>query len=160
MLEMECDALVITTNGFTKSNGEAVMGRGIAKQISDALPWVPGTLGKLIRTSGNQVYYLGAHNGVVLISYPVKPGSVINNGTNLVSHAKFNLGDKAPGFLAKAEPQLIVESAQQLVNLTDKYGWKTVLTPRFGCGAGELMWEDIKPLVCDILDDRFIACTF
>lgn len=41
MLDMDCDALIITTNGFTKTNGEAVMGRGIAKQIADLMPEIP-----------------------------------------------------------------------------------------------------------------------
>ena len=39
MLLMKCDALVITTNGFVKRDGAAVMGRGIALQVSKTLPW-------------------------------------------------------------------------------------------------------------------------
>lgn len=136
MLDMECDALVITTNGFVKSNGECVMGRGIAKQVSQALPWIAKELGKKLNTLGNVPHVLGQHNNIDLVSFPVKPKSV------------------------KADPQLIVEYVRRLVQLTDQMDWKTVLVPRFGCGAGELSWADIRPLVEPILDDRFIACTF
>ena len=163
MLQMDCDALVITTNGFVKSNGDAVMGRGIAKQISDHLSWVPGKLGELIRLHRNIPHLLGHHADIALVSYPVKPHSVIFTGDNIVEHAKaqFNVGDRVPGFYAKADPALIVKSAHALVVMADAYpSWQTILVPRFGCGAGELSWLDIKPLVAPILDDRFIACTF
>ena len=162
MLDMDCDALVITTNGFVKSNGECVMGRGIAKQISQALPWIAGELGNKLNTLGNVPHVLGQHNNVDLVSFPVKPRSVKFDGSNAVGHAlsRFRVGESVPGFYAKADPQLIVESARKLVQLTDQMNWKTVLVPRFGCGAGELSWTDIRPLVEPILDDRFIACTF
>ena len=163
MLNMECDALVITTNGFTKSNGDAVMGRGIAKQISDRLPWIAPALGKLLRTQQNVPHMLGYHSDVALISYPVKPQSVINTGDNIVAHARnqFQIGDRVPGFYAKAYPELIVASAKALVVLADAYPtWQTILLPRLGCGAGELSWDAVKPLVADLLDDRFIACTY
>ena len=162
MLEMECDALVITTNGFTKANGDAVMGRGIAKQVNAALPWVSTRLGALLRTEGNIPHLLGQHQQIDLVSFPVKPTSVVYDGSNIVAHAQaqFKPGDRVPGFYAKAVPEMIVASAKDLVFLADKYGWQTILVPRFGCGAGELDWEDIKPLVAPILDDRYIACTY
>lgn len=162
MLHMDCDALVITTNGFVKSNGECVMGKGIAKQVSTALPWIARKLGNAINTKGNVPHLLGQHSDVFLVSYPVKPKSVVFNGNNVVEHAQaqFKLGDRVPGFYAKADPALIVESAKALTKLTDLMGWKKVLVPRFGCGAGELSWDDICPLVSPLLDNRFIACTF
>ena len=163
MLLMECDALVITTNGFTKANGEAVMGRGIAKQVSSSIPGISMTLGKLIKRHGNVTQILGTHSDIDLVSFPVKPKSVIYDGNNIVEHAKkqFGIGDTVPGFYAKADPELIVKSAKELIVLADTHPyWETILVPRFGCGAGELSWEDIKPLVEPLLDDRFVACTY
>ena len=162
MLLMNCDALVITTNGFVKANGEAVMGRGIAKQISDGLPGIKYILGNKLNTFANTPHVLMRHRDIDLVSFPVKPRTVINDGTNIVAHAmkQYSIGDRVPGFYAKAEPELIIQSAKFLALLIKQYEWETVLVPRFGCGAGELNWEDIKPLVSDILDDRFIACTF
>jgi len=161
MLLMDCDALVITTNGFIKTTGEAVMGRGIAKQVSYHIPNIKYILGMQLQ-KGNVPYLLMTHRNIDLVSFPVKPKTIINDGTNIVAHAQkqFNIGDSVPGFYAKAEPKLIIESAHKLVDLANIHKWETILVPRFGCGAGELLWTNIKPLVSDILDDRFIACTF
>ena len=49
---------------------------------------------------------------------------------------------------------------EHLVNLANVMGWQTILCPRFGCGAGELNWEDVKPMIENILDDRFICVTY
>ena len=162
MLHMDGDALVITTNGFTKSNGEAVMGRGIALQVARQLPWIPADLGKLLRTRGNRVHYVARNNDMALVSFPVKPVTCVNDGTNVVRHAasRYSLGDFVPGFHAKADIEIILNSAYELVNLTNQQGWQTVLLPRAGCGAGELQWETIEPLLGSVLDDRFVACTF
>ena len=32
-----------------------------------------------------------------------------------------------------------------------------VYMARPGCGNGQLKWEDVKPLIAPILDDRFIV---
>lgn len=162
LLHMDGDALVITTNGFVKNNGEAVMGRGIAKQVADALTYIPGALGALNRINGNHVHQLARHNDMFILSAPVKPAYVINDGTNVVEHAayQFRIGDRVPGFWAKAVPELIVQSCRELANLAAARCWETILCPRFGCGAGELNWEDVKPMIENILDDRFICVTY
>lgn len=160
MLEMDCDALVVTTNGFTKVNGEAVMGRGIAKQIADLIPEIPKTLGKMLKLYGNNVVLLTT-NPIPIVSFPVKPVAVKNNGTNVVSHCKTAIGTWTAGFLAKADIQIIEKSLIQLVELANsKPEWKIILIPRVGCGAGELDYKDIKPLMEKYLDDRFICCTY
>ncbi len=163
MLEMDCDALVITTNGFVTSSGNAVMGRGIAKAVSDALPWMKQALGMLINKKGNVPHILGYHSDIALVSFPVKPYQVVCNGNNIVEHAKnkYLNGDVVPGFYAKADIRLIIDSCKRLVELADNHPtWQVILVPRFGCGAGELDWKDVKPVVEELLDDRFIACTF
>lgn len=162
LLHMEGDALVITTNGFVKNNGEAVMGRGIAKQVADALPGFARELGTLITYGGNIVHHVRDHNGMALVTAPVKPRYVEYNGTNVVEHAKnqFRIGDRVPGFWSKAGPERIVACCKDLVNLANVMGWQTILCPRFGCGAGELNWEDVKPMIENILDDRFICVTY
>lgn len=163
MLKTECDALVITTNGFVKRNGECVMGRGIAKQIADRFPHIPTQLGNLIKLAGNNVYQLTKNNNGLpsLISFPVKPEKFTFNGHNAVSHCTANVGEIVPGFLAKADINLIERSLKQLVELADRNKhWEIILVPRVGCGAGELNWEDVKPIMEQYLDDRFYACTY
>lgn len=163
MLQTECDALVITTNGFVKNNGACVMGRGIAKQVADSLPKVPFIIGNLINTLGNNVALLPKIKEDIpdLIMFPVKPDMIINNGSNVVKHCKAGIGQRVAGFLAKADIQIIERSLQQLVKLANKHPeWNTILIPRVGCGAGELDFRIIKLLMENYLDDRFICCSF
>lgn len=162
LLHMDGDALVITTNGFVKNNGEAVMGRGIAKQVADALPGFALELGTLINYDGNIVHHVRNHNDMALVTAPVKPACVIYDGTNVVAHAayQFHIGDVVPGFWAKADPKRIVSTCHDLTILANIMEWQTILCPRFGCGAGELKWEDVKPLIEPILDDRFICVSY
>lgn len=164
MLDIECDALCITTNGFVKSNGECVMGRGIAKQIRHYFPNIPKDLGKLIKTKGNNVHLIYPNESEVpaIISYPVKPISkVCTSHDDYVSHMTFNIGDIIAGWACKADITIIEKSARQLVELANQHDdWKVILIPRAGCGAGELEWTDVKPVLDAVLDDRFIAVTY
>lgn len=162
LCNQECDALVITTNGFVKTNGEAVMGRGIAKQIANHFPELPRLLGNRLK-GGNQVYTFGIAN-VPLITFPVKDQFEYCNEdkSNVVRHMQhqFSTGSKVAGWACKARIDIILTSAHQLVELANQNDWKVINCPRFGCGAGELRWEEIKPLLEPILDDRFVVYTF
>lgn len=161
LFDMEGDALCITTNGFVKRNGECVMGRGIAKAIQEFYPNIPKDLGKLIKSKGNHVHLIYEEDETDILSFPVKPISKICTSHNdYVSHMKFNIGDTIAGWACKADIDIIKQSAYELVTLTDKMGYNTVLLPRAGCGAGELSWQDVKPILDNILDNRFISVTF
>lgn len=161
ILDVDCDAVVVTTNGFVTKNGKCVMGRGIAKQIADIFPSLPFTLAKHIKEHGNNLaVFKFPEINECIITFPVKPEFVINDGTNIVNHAKYAIGSKVPGFHAKAQIEIIEKSLQQLVKTTDIKGWTNVVLPRIGCGAGELDWKDIKPLCEKYLDDRFTAMTW
>lgn len=159
----ECDALCITTNGYVKKTGEAVMGKGCALEAVKELPQLPKILGYHLRTYGNRVQYLMSVNNLAVLNFPVKPDSAIyDTGLKMVQHMlnKFSLGDVVPGWALKADTAIIVESCEQLVEMTDAYGWKKVVLPRPGCGAGELDWKEIKPILEEYLDDRFVVMTF
>lgn len=133
------DVRVITTNGFIRKDGCCVMGRGCAKEAAEKWPDLPKVLGDLIKGFGNHCHLL--FRDPVLASFPVK-------------HNWFE----------KADLELIRRSAQELVALaTDQTwidGWKTVVLPRPGCGNGQLRWEDVKPVLEPILDDRFHVITW
>lgn len=160
IFKTECDALCITTNGFVKGNGAAVMGRGCAKEAARLIPTLPEIVGKAIKTNGNICQIVLAKN-ISLLVFPVKPVSKICcDGNDHVSHMSFKPGDVIPGWACKADIEIIKQSAYQLVELTDKHGWQTVILPRPGCGAGELSWDEVKPVLEQILDDRFICMTF
>ena len=158
----QVDALCITTNGFVKNNGKAVMGRGCAQTAKQKWPEIDFTLGQKIIELGNCVHPLGITENTVICSFPVKPITTTFNGTNVVKHmvSKFKIGEQVPGWAAIARKDIIQFSAQELVALADKYNWQTVVLPRPGCGAGELRWGKIEPLLQKYLDNRFTAVTF
>lgn len=129
------DAIVITTNGFVKNNGEAVMGRGCAREAALKYPQLSTMLGRSLQTSGNRVfhYWLNEH----VLTMPVK------------HHWR-----------EKADIDLIEKSAKQLILHADGWEWEKIVMPRPGCGNGQLNWKDVKPMLEEILDDRFVAITY
>lgn len=128
------DALCITTNGYVKQNGRAVMGRGTAYQARQQFPGIDRILGEKILATGNHVTVLipGGLSPAV-VAFPVK-----------------HTWDQP------ARPTLIEQSAYELLDLTIKQGWSFVALPRPGCGNGSLSWASVKPILEPILDDRFL----
>lgn len=137
--EYPSDAIVITTNGFVKKNGEAVMGRGCAWEAAQMMPWLPASLGLSIKQDGNIVQDFGYRQELKkrLLTMPVK-------------HNWFE----------PADINLIEESAHGLRYLVHICELEKVVMPRPGCGNGQLSWQDVKPVLDKILDDRFVAITW
>lgn len=126
--------IVITTNGFVKRNGEAVMGRGCAAEAKQRYPSLPVLLGRLLSAYGNRCFLMTLPDIGELITFPVK-------------HNWYEVADSV----------LIERSAKQLVAIADNWGFEEIWLPRPGCGNGKLSWEHVvKPLLEPILDDRFI----
>ena len=147
----------ITTNGFVKKNGEAVMGRGVAYQAARRWPDLPARLGHLIRANGNVVQVIRER----LVAFPVKPVSGVSTGTNVVRHmrSRFPSGSWVPGWAMVADLDIIARSLRQLAQLRQAEGWERVYLPRPGCGAGEVNWESqVKPL-CERFGNWLIVVT-
>ncbi len=125
----------ITTNGDINKAGLAVMGRGVALQATQRWPHIRKTLATYLLADGNKVHNLGAFSvgsgDILIYSFPVK------------HH-----------WHEKADVSLIVQSAQELVEIVGSYSDPIVL-PKPGCGNGQLDWIMVKPWIEDILDDRF-----
>ena len=164
LFELPGDVLCITTNGYISSKGKAVMGRGCALEAKKLSPGLDQLLASKIKENGNVVsILLSPTPNQTWVSFPVKPESVIFDGTNTVKHAlsKYQTGETVQGYHAKADLAIIAESAAQLRVLADSLPeWKTILVPRPGCGAGELTWQDVKPVLDVFFDDRFHVVTF
>ena len=147
----------ITTNGFVKKSGEAVMGRGVAWQAARRWPDLPAVLGWMIREYGNVVQVVRER----LVAFPVKPVAGISNGSNVVRHMRhrFPPGSQVPGWAMKADLDIIARSLRQLDLLRRARGWEQVYLPRPGCGAGELDWEgQVRPL-CEQYGDWLVVVT-
>lgn len=145
--------IVITTNGTIKKNGEAVMGRGVAKQASLRFPQMSKQLGSLLKKHGNKMMLFPKER---VITFPVK----------------HNWFDK------KADLELIKENILKLKKINDMWATGNMITRlvgvilahdydglttggniylvRPGCGAGGLDWyKDVKPICEKYLDNRF-----
>jgi len=156
------DALCITTNGFVKSNGNAVMGRGCALQAATRWSVITKLLGKHIRAAGNVPHKLIQKDITWIYSFPVKPINAIFTGNNAVTHMipKFKLGQCIPGWACIADERIIEESARYMTEEANSCEYKCIVLPRPGCGAGELSWDIVKPILNKYLDGRFISVTY
>ena len=161
-------AIVITTNGFTKSNGEAVMGRGIAEQFKNAYPEFPRILASKLIQEGNNVHFLKQFRMTRIYSFPVKAeGMKLERSEQkelIVSHAKFkyNIGMYVPGFALKADITLIERSLKQLAQIHVQDELSSVIIPLPGCGAGELTFnkDGVHDLMTKHLNDHFYCMSF
>jgi hypothetical protein len=173
-LYLKCDAfelmralncpLAFTTNGFVKKNGEAVMGRGIAKEVATHFPRIPRCLGDSIKYHGNHVQILRS-GGIPtqFISFPVKPTHrmCMPGKDEIVEHMrdKFSIGDVVPGWACKAELGIILTSCRELMNLIVDCSLAKVVLNFPGIGAGELKYEDVKAILDHELDLRVTVVT-
>ncbi len=129
----------ITTNGYIKKDGRAVMGRGCAKEASLRFPGMQERLAFELSRYGNHVFYLYQFGERGIITFPVK-----------------HLWNE------KADLELIRRSADELVHSVIPY-FKiktTIYLARPGVGNGRLNWDDVKPVISNILTDQVCVVTF
>jgi hypothetical protein len=125
--------IVITTNGFVKKNGEAVMGAGIAYQARNRFSGLAYALGKSISVNGN-VPLINVHYRIITL--PTKDHWI--NESNLL---------------------LIEDGLKIIIQIVNELDIKEVCMPRPGCGNGMKDWEsEVKPICKKLLDNRFIIC--
>jgi len=157
----KADAICITTNGFVKSGGEAVMGRGCAMEATQRFNGIAKILGNKLNSIGNVPHILW--NNPIIVSFPVKPSRKVctNVQNDVVTHMrnKFVVGSVIPGWACKADIEIIKESAMLLAKLAEINKWNTIALPMAGCGAGELTWVEVEPILNQYLDDRFFCVT-
>lgn len=125
--------VVIPTNGCRKQGTIAVMGIGLALQAANKFPDLPNFLGKRLTYGGNHVYPFEVYR---LFSFPTKER-----------------------FWEKSDIRLIQNSLNELLqtvkNLEESLGPLKVALPKVGCGAGNLDWERVRPILEEFLDNRF-----
>lgn len=139
------DAIVITTNGYVRKDGEAVMGRGIALEAKERYPGLALAVGTQIRNFGNKVHVFSGYDDFDILTYPVKPVFGPNG---------------EPGWKAKAQLPLVQKSMSEMLYFVNRYHWMDILMPRPGCGNGGLKWDTVKEAISPFLDNRFTVVTF
>lgn len=134
------EVAVVTTNGVVRRNGDGVMGAGQALEAKKLFAGIEQKLGQYIRAYGNRVfnmgYYSNEYNGMTVVTFPTK------------THFKDN-----------SDLNLITQSARQLKEMADKFGFTKVYLPAVGCGLGKLSYEhQVRPILKEFLcDERFIV---
>lgn len=127
--------VVITTNGNVKTNGEAVMGRGVALEAKNRLPHLANSLGRLLRERGNYPFIFPVSR---ILTFPVKHNWWEGASIKLIE-------------LSTVRLLSLIEADQVVPPVSPFY------MPRPGCGAGGLKWRDVKSILEEYLDDRFIV---
>ena len=144
------DAICITTNGTIKSNGELVMGAGVAKAFYDKYNkkyQIARTLAQKLY-DGPPLHKLFAVSSKDNICYNCLDAKY-NNGTHIISFPTKN------HFQDKGDLNLIIQSAKRLVWIADNYGLKKIIIPSPGTGCGQLSKDLVYKELNKILDERF-----
>lgn len=128
------DAICVTTNGYVTKDGEAVMGRGVAKAAKEKFPGIETQLGLHLLTHGN-VPGIFRFPGFIpdIVTFPVK------------THWR-----------EAADLSLIRQSFYLLDIITRAEMYEEVIIPRPGCGNGQLDWErEVKQIALDYYNPRY-----
>lgn len=150
------DCICITTNGTIKSNGELVMGAGVAKQFYDKYNskfQIAKKLAKLLFGAEPTLKKMFVVNSSYNVCYRAIAAED-NQGTNVVSFPTKN------HFQDKGDLELIKRSAKRMVEFADAYGLKNIIIPSPGTGCGQLKEEDVYAALNEILDNRFSIIKF
>ena len=176
----DADAICLTTNGFIKRSGAAVMGAGVARSALDYWPGIDYLVARSIGSGGCMPQVLtikGDWDEPVLrvfpdksysvewhiVTFPVKPNKVIvsEDKSNIIPRQRdrFEEGDECPGFWAMADLDIIEHSAKVLHHYASLWSWEKVIIPAPGTGNGGLTEAEVFARIGPILDDRFWICT-
>jgi hypothetical protein len=134
------DVRVITTNGAVRKDGCCVMGRGCALEATQRYPHIALALGRLIQQRGNIPHLLvrPTAESAGVWSFPVKH--------HWREQADLDL-------IRRSAEILVAECCAYADDWTDR--GPVIVMPRPGCGNGRLKWDDVRPILQEILDDRF-----
>ena len=148
------DAICVTTNGTIKSNGELVMGAGVAKEFYDRYNdnfYISKILAqKLYR--GPKLPQLHVVESKDNICYKCIDADN-NAGTYVISFPTKN------HFQDKGDIELIKQSAKRILWIANHYNLNSIIISSPGTGCGKLSKEEVYNELNKILDKRFYIIT-
>ncbi len=135
--------ICIMVNCTPNSRGNAIMGKGIAKEAVEKFPQLPKLLGSTqIEYAGETFFTARSRRPQVflkfrLITFPTKVTWDVDSSLIIIEH-----------------------SCRYLVAIVDKMKSLKVpiYLPKPGVGNGNLEWESVQSVIEPILDERFIVC--
>ena len=129
------DVICILTNGTIKSNGENIMGGGIALEAAIRMPYLPKHYGSMIKSYGLHLQAAAVYNNngkqQTILAFPTK------------YHISFN-----------ADTKLIMQSFAELQTFCNIFPMYKVGLPRPGSGLGGLEWDKVKDILQYMWDDK------
>lgn len=128
------DAICITTNGIIKTDGRAVMGKGIALEASKRFPGIDFTLAEHIIRHDNVPGIIWEQPRIV--SFPTKYDWRNNSSLDLITR-----------------------SARRLAAMIEANNWSKVAITKPGCANGNLQWSDVEPIIERYLPNIYV-CDF
>ena len=138
--------ICITVNCTPDSRGIAIMGKGIALEAATKFPNLPKLLGE------TQIE-VGGETSKSFFTERSKRPQVFQNYRLITLPTKVMWRDNS-------DISLIQNSCKYLIEIADKVNFIPfpIYLPRPGCSNGRLEWEEVKPAIENILDDRFVIC--
>lgn len=116
-------------------------------------------VGKSARTIPHGIFPVGYVYRKLLLAYPVKPGTVVNNTRGyMVSEAvkDIDAGKEYPGYLARTKEEDVIMAANGLMEFAYKTGLtKIVVSPPF-VTDNYITPDEATHMFAEILDSRFI----
>lgn len=107
------------------------MGRGVALQARKQYPGIAFELGRILKgAGGNHVCFIPSQSLKLILAFPVK------------HHWREN-----------ADLELIARSVVELQAVIGDNSILTYVLPRPGCGNGQLVWDDVRPLLLGLPDN-------
>lgn len=144
------DYIVVPTNeGWRKSNGENIMGAGLAKQAAEHYPGLPKWYGGVIKETIQKDDKLP---GVILfpearlIMFPVKPYNAHSPHLSWQGPASLALISKSCDQLARRFGSLPLQALRRSAAVESDPDPR-ILVPLVGCGNGKLPREIVEPVL-------------
>ena len=148
-------AICITTNGHYDTYDKAIMGGGCALECAKRWPQTATRLGKCLKNFGTNVpFIIGALDSL---------GNYLEPSLKMIKEDKYKClifsFPTIDNLMDGAKLDLIRQSAEGMKIFADRFQLMGIASVRFGSGIGGLDWyQEVKPVVAPILDDRFTIC--
>lgn len=146
------DAICVTTNGSIMPNGENPMSGGCAGAAARRWESMPKRLGHFLLHGPNVPYCLGYVDPMTDDLRQLGEPNLLGRHVAVWTFpTMYQIGELA-------SLKLVARSAELMLDMADAWNYTGVALARPGTGIGGLSWEtEVKPLVSQILDDRFYA---